>query len=77
MPCRPCRASEPYEFIDTAGKVSGFSLHAGVAARADERGKLECLCRHISRAAVSERRLSLTPGVNESMPAPRIERETC
>jgi len=45
-----------------AGKVGGFSLHAGVAARADERGKLERLCRYISRPAVSEARLSLTPG---------------
>lgn len=26
------------------GKVAGFSLHAGVAARADEREKLERLC---------------------------------
>ena len=44
------------------GKVAGFSLHAGVAARADERGKLERLCRTISRPALSEARLSLTPG---------------
>ncbi len=42
------------------GKVAGFSLHAGVAARADERKKLERLCRYISRPAVSEKRLSLT-----------------
>ena len=26
---------EADEFADTAGKVSGFSLHAGVAVRAD------------------------------------------
>ena len=45
-----------------AGKVGGFSLHAGVAARADERKKLERLCRYISRPAVSEARLSLTAG---------------
>jgi hypothetical protein len=54
-------ACEPDEFADTAGKISGFSLHAGVAARADERKKLERLCRYISRPAVSEKRLSLTP----------------
>jgi hypothetical protein len=42
-------------------KVSGFSLHAGVAAQAWERQKLERLCRYISRPAVSEKRLSLTP----------------
>jgi hypothetical protein len=48
-----------------AGKVvGGFSLHAGVAARADERDKLERLCRYISRPAVSQARLSLTAGGN-------------
>ncbi len=52
------------EFADTVGKVSGFSLHAGVAARADERKKLERLCRYISRPAVAEKRLSSTPGGN-------------
>ena len=45
------------------GKVAGFSLHAGVAARADQRQKLERLCRYISRPAISEKRLSLTPNV--------------
>jgi hypothetical protein len=44
--------------------VAGFSLHAGVAARANERQKLERLCRYISRPAVSEKRLSLTPNGN-------------
>jgi hypothetical protein len=47
-------ACEPDDYADTAGKVSGFSLHAGVAARSDERKKLERLCRYISRPAVSE-----------------------
>ena len=46
------------------GKVAGFSLHAGVAARADQRQKLERLCRYISRPAISEKRLSLTPNGN-------------
>ena len=46
------------------GKVAGFSLHAGVAAKAHERNKLERLCRYISRPAVSEKRLSLTPNGN-------------
>ena len=45
-------------------KVAGFSLHAGVAAQAWERSKLERLCRCISRPAVSEKRLSLTPSGN-------------
>jgi hypothetical protein len=35
-----------------------------VAARADERQKLERLCRYISRPAVAEKRLSLTPNGN-------------
>lgn len=51
-------------FGDGIGKVAGSSLHAGVAARADERKKLERLCRYISRPAVSEKRLSLTRGGN-------------
>jgi hypothetical protein len=46
------------------GKVAGFSLHAGVAARANQRQKLERLCRYISRPAISEKRLSLTPNGN-------------
>ncbi len=53
---------EPFD--DGVGKAGGFSLHAGVAARADERKKLERLCRYISRPAVSEKRLSLTPNGN-------------
>ncbi len=52
---------DPYEsFTSTVGKVSGFSLHAGVAAKAQHRDKLERLCRYITRPAVSEKRLSLT-----------------
>ena len=47
-----------------AGKVAGFSLHAGGAAKAGERKKLERLCRYIARPAVSEKRLSLTPNGN-------------
>ena len=45
-------------------KESGFSLHAGVAAQAWERQKLERLCRYITRPAVSEKRLSLTASGN-------------
>ena len=48
-------------FDEGVGKVAGFSLHAGVAARADQRKKLERLCRYISRPAISEKRLSRTP----------------
>ena len=49
--------NEPFDAA--VGKVAGFSLHAGVAARAHEREKLERLCRYIARPAVSEKRLSL------------------
>ena len=51
-------------FDDGVGKVAGFSLHAGVAARADQRQKLERLCRYISRPAISEKRLSVTANGN-------------
>jgi hypothetical protein len=53
---------EPFDH--GVGKVAGFSLHAGVAARADQRKKLERLCRYISRPAISEQRLSLTRNGN-------------
>ena len=50
------------EPFDTGvGKVAGLSLHAGVVARADQRQKLERLCRCISRPTIAEQRLSLTP----------------
>ena len=42
--------------------AGGFSLHAGVAAEAYQRDKLERLCRYITRPAVAEPRLSLTAG---------------
>ena len=45
-------------------KIARFSLHAGVEVRADERKKLERLCRYIARPAVSEKRLSLTDNGN-------------
>jgi hypothetical protein len=40
--------------------VADFSLHAGVAAKANERQELKRLYRYISRPAVSEKGLSLT-----------------
>jgi hypothetical protein len=39
------------------GNVAGFSLHAGVAAKADQREKLERLCRYITRPAIAKKRL--------------------
>jgi hypothetical protein len=44
------------------------SLHAGVAARAEERQKLERRCRHISQPSVAEKPLSLTPNGNARYP---------
>ncbi len=44
----------------TVGTVARFSLHAGVAAKADQRDKLERLCRYVTRPAIAEQRLSLT-----------------
>ncbi len=40
-------------------KNSGFSLHTGVATKANERDKLERICRYIARPAVAESRLSI------------------
>jgi len=45
---------------ERVAKLAGFSLHAGVAAKAHQQDKLERLCRYIARPAVSEKRLSLT-----------------
>jgi len=47
-------------FSSSVGEVAGFSLHAGVATKVNERTKLERLCRYITRPAVSTKRLSLT-----------------
>jgi len=44
--------------------IAGFSLHAGVAAEAYQRNKLERLCRYISRPAVSENRLTVLSNGN-------------
>jgi hypothetical protein len=50
--------SEPAKpFLASA---DGFSLHAGVSAGADDRKKVERLCRYIARPPVATGRLSLT-----------------
>ena len=51
-------------FDQGLGQVAGFSLHAGVAAKANQRKKLERLWRYISRPAIAEKRLSLTSNGN-------------
>ena len=58
-------ACDPEEnFADTRGLVAGFSLNAGVAAKAHECKKLVRLCRYIARPAISEQRLSRTTNGN-------------
>jgi hypothetical protein len=56
---RTLPASTESEYGQLAN-TSGFSLHAGVFANADEPEKLERLCRYISRPAISEQRISMT-----------------
>jgi hypothetical protein len=41
--------------VGCTANVAGFSLHAGVVSRAQDRGKLERLCRYITRSGVSEK----------------------
>jgi hypothetical protein len=45
---------------NSVGEAAGFSLHGGVATKANERMKLERLCRYITRPEVSAKRMSLT-----------------
>jgi hypothetical protein len=49
---------------EQVSKRAGFSLHAGVACKADQRKKLERLCRYITRPAIAEQRLSLASNGN-------------
>jgi len=58
---RPLPDCEPDSLAANGlGEAAGCSLHAGVATKANERDKLERLCRYITRPAVSTQRLSLT-----------------
>ena len=43
-----------------ASNVAGFNLHLGVMSSAQDRNKLERVCRYITRSAVSEKRLAIT-----------------
>ena len=49
---------------DLVSKQAGFSLHAGIACKSNQRKKLERLCRCITRPAIAERRLSLANNGN-------------
>ncbi len=59
------------KFANTVGKVAGFSLHAGVAAKTHERKKLGRLCRYIA----SEKRLSLTASGKVCYELPPLSRK--
>src|SRR5690606_3208410 len=58
--------SENYETSSAprreVAESSGFSLHAGIAAKASQRDKLERLARYVARPPVANERLSLTEG---------------
>lgn len=52
----------PAEPRRDVAESSGFSLHAGIAAKASQREKLEQLARYVARPPVATDRLSLTEG---------------
>ena len=49
---------------ELVSKQAGFSMHAGVACKSNQRKKLERLCRYITRPAIAEQRLSLASNGN-------------
>jgi len=56
--------AEPDAPRPQVAESSGFSLHAGIAAKASQRDKVERLARYVSRPPVATERLSLTRGGN-------------
>ena len=56
--------AEPDAPRSDVAESSGFSLHAGIAAKASQRDKVERLARYVSRPPVATERLSLTRGGN-------------
>ena len=56
--------AEPDAPRPEVAESSGFSLHAGIAAKASQRDKVESLTRYVSRPPVATERLSLTPAGN-------------
>jgi len=55
----PAEPEAPHREV---AESSGFSLHAGIAAKASQRDKVERLARYVSRPPVAAERLSLTQG---------------
>ena len=64
-PVRRCGAApeqgEPPARVRGHARQEGFDLHAGVRVPADERDRLERLCRYALRPPVAQDRLHLTP----------------
>ena len=64
-PVRRCGAApeqgEPPARVRCHARQEGFDLHAGVRVPADERDRLERLCRYALRPPVAQDRLHLTP----------------
>ena len=56
--------AEPDAPRPEVAESSGFSLHAGIAAKASQRDKVERLARYVSRPPVATERLSLTQAGN-------------
>jgi hypothetical protein len=56
----PPRLPGPEVDPNGAARAGGFSLHAGVDIAANQREKLERLCRYVSRPPVASERLALT-----------------
>ena len=57
-------APMPTEKGKRAANISGFDLHANVRVRADDRKKLERLCRYVLRPPIAQERLSETADGN-------------
>ena len=55
------KQTKPNELVS---RQSGFSLHARVACKSNQRKKLERFCRYITRPAIAEQRLSLASNGN-------------
>ena len=55
------------------GNVAGFSLHAGVAAKANQHDKLERLCRHIALQGCRVRRRIGTIASAPDRPLPKCD----
>lgn len=53
VPADDDKTTQPNELVSRQG---GFSLHAGVACRSNQRKKLERVCRYITRPAIAEQR---------------------